>query len=101
VFGSLIIGVILLIFARQKIGIHPYILVVSCTDNSAETAVMEAVKGSVARLSVKAKTVSAHGTELSIEVTLKNEETAFVTALAAIDGVSNASLVTYNGQFAD
>jgi uncharacterized membrane protein YhiD involved in acid resistance len=101
VMGSLIIGVFLVLFAQKKIGIHPYILVVSCTDSSAETAVMETVKSAVARLQVKAKTVSAHGTELSIEVTLKNEETAFVSALCAIDGVSTASLVTYNGQFAD
>jgi uncharacterized membrane protein YhiD involved in acid resistance len=101
VVGSLIIGVILLIFARQKIGVHPYILVISCADNTAEAAIMDTVKDAVDRLQVKAKTVSAHGTELSIEVTLKNDETAFVSALAAIEGVSNASLVTYNGQFAD
>jgi uncharacterized membrane protein YhiD involved in acid resistance len=101
VVGSLIIGVFLVLFAQKKIGIHPYILVVSCTDSSAETAVMETVRSAVARLQVKAKTVSAHGTEISIEVTLKNEETAFVSALCAIDGVSTASLVTYNGQFAD
>jgi uncharacterized membrane protein YhiD involved in acid resistance len=101
VVGSLIIGVILLIFARQKIGVHPYILVISCADSTAEAAIMDTVKNAVDRLQVKAKTVSAHGTELSIEVTLKNDETAFVSALAAIEGVSNASLVTYNGQFAD
>ena len=101
VLGSIIIGLILILFARRKIGVHPYILVVSCEDGDAETAALELIGASVARSSVKAKTVSPAGIELSIEVTLRNEDTTFVTPLFQLDGVSSASLVTYNGQFAD
>ena len=36
-----------------------------------------------------------------MEVTLKNGDTTFVTPLYQLDGVTSASLVTYNGQFAD
>ncbi len=101
VAGSVIIGVILLIFARRKIGVHPYILVIDCADSAAETAVMEAIRAAADRPAVKAKTVSPSGIELSVEVTLKDGDTAFVTSLCDISGVSTASLVTYNGQFAD
>ena len=101
VVGSVFIAIILVLFARQKIGVHPFILVVSCADTAAETAVLDAVKSGTARSAVKAKTVTAAGIELSVEVTLQNEETAFVTALCALPGVSSASLVTYNGQFAN
>ena len=101
VAGSLIIGLILVLFAKQKIGVHPYILVVTCADGTAESAVMDALKTAVSHSAVKAKTVSPAGIELSIEVTLKRDSAAFVTDLCAIDGVQNASLVTYNGQFAD
>lgn len=101
VVGSLIIGLILVLFAKQKIGVHPYILVVTCAGGAAEDAVMGKLKTAVAHSTMKAKTVSPAGIELSIEVTLKNENAAFVTDLCAIDGVQTASLVTYNGQFAD
>ena len=101
VIGSIVIGVILILFARRKIGVHPYILVVNCGDDDAEEAVFRMLDAAVARYSVKAKTVTPAGIELSIEVTLKDGDTRFVTPLFQLDGVSNASLVTYNGQFAD
>ena len=101
VIGSIIIGLILIVFARRKIGTHPYILVVSCGDGDAEAAVLKKLDAAVSRYSVKAKTVNPAGIELSIEVTLKDDDTTFVTPLFEIDGVSSASLVTYNGQFAD
>lgn len=101
VLGSIIIALILVVFARRKIGIHPYILVVSCANAEAEAAVMKAIAEAVTSSSIKAKTVTAAGIELSVEVTLKNDETAFVTGLCALDGVATASLVTYNGQFAN
>ncbi len=101
VVGSLIIGIILVVFARRKIGEHPYIIVLSCADGEAETKALEALGAAVGKYVVKAKTVTAAGIEISAEVTLKGDDTAFVTGLCAIDGVASASLVTYNGQFAD
>ena len=101
VVGSVIIGVILIVFARQKIGEHPYILVVNCENGEAEKDVMAALRKAVAGSTVKAKTVTPAGVELSIEVKLKGGDTMFVTSIFELEGVTNASLVTYNGQFAD
>ncbi len=101
VIGSIIIGLILIVFARRKIGVHPYILVVNCADGDSEKAALAAIDKSVARSSVKAKTVTPAGIELSVEVTLKDGDTTFVTPLFELNGVTSASLVTYNGQFAD
>lgn len=101
VLGSLIIALVLVLFAHRKIGEHPYILVLSCANAEAEAEAMKTIAAGVAHSSVKAKTVNPAGIELSIEVTLKGEETTFVSDLCALDGVSAASLVTYNGQFAD
>ena len=101
VIGSVLIGIILLVFARRKIGEHPYILVVRCDNGEAEKAVLAALRKAVASSTVKAKTVNPAGIELSVEVTLKNGDTTFVTGIFELDGVADASLVTYNGQFAD
>ena len=101
VLGSIVIGVILVVFARRRISEHPYILVINCEDDEAEEAVMAALSKAVAGCKVKAKTVNPAGVELSIEVTLRNNSTKFVTSLFQLDGVTNASLVSYNGQFAD
>lgn len=101
VLGSIIIGAILLVFAKRRIGEHPYILVVNCENGDAEKTVMEALKKYTAGSVVKAKTVTPAGVELSIEVTLKGGDTLFVTDIFELEGVTNASLVTYNGQFAD
>ena len=101
IVGSVVIAVILVVFARRKIGVHPYILVVDCADAKAEAAVMNQLHSKLGRVSVKAKTVSTAGIELNVEVKIDGDDSAFVTALSAIEGVSSASLVTYNGQFAD
>lgn len=101
VIGSVVIGVVLVVFARRRIGEHPYILVVNCEDGEAEQAVMAALAKKTAGSTVKAKTVTPAGVELSVEVTLKGKDTLFVTDIFGIEGVTNASLVTYNGQFAD
>lgn len=99
VFGSLFIGVILIIFVNKKSGDSPYILVVNCADDQAEQKVLDTVKTSVKKQVIKSKAVSQNGIELTIEVRLKSSETDFVNILGAIDGVSNTVLVSYNGEY--
>ena len=59
----------------------------------------ELAKKSVNKLVVKSKTVSASGIDVNYEIRLKSDETEFVNALSAIDGVNNAMLVSYNGDY--
>ena len=54
---------------------------------------------SVARLAVKSKTVSASGVELTAEIRMKDGETSFVNRLNGIEGISGATLVSYNGEY--
>ena len=98
--GSVIIGLVLVVFAKRKISSHPFILVLNCTAE-AESAATDLIKKAVARYEIKAKTVSAAGLEITAEVTLKGDSTEFVTGVCALPGVTNASLVMYNGQFAE
>ena len=99
VFGSVIIGVILLIFANHNDSANPYIVVLRLTDSDAEKSAVEYLTGSTKRCVTKSKTVQKGSVELTLEVRLKDSNTDFVNALADMKGVESAVLVSYNGDY--
>ncbi len=99
VIGSLIIGIILVIFANRKIRNTPYILIVNCNDENAEKGALELIGKSVGKYMVKSKSVNASGIELTTEVRIKNNSTDFVNRVNELTGVSAATLVSYNGEY--
>ena len=99
VIGSGLIGCILFLFSNRKIHENPYILILNCGDEKAESRAMELAKAEVARFVVKAKTVNASGIELTAEIRMKDGETSFVNRLNAIGGITGATLVSYNGEY--
>lgn len=99
IIGYAIIGVILLLFANRKIRKLPYILVVSCKDEAAEQRITEILAKAVEYYTVKSKTVNAAGIEFTAELRTKDAETAFVNRITELEGVGNATLVSYNGEY--
>ena len=99
VVGSIIIGVILLVFVNKKSHFHPYILVMECANQESENKAREYIEPYVARSVVKSKTAQAGKVELNLEIRLKENNTDFVTALSRIPGVRSAVLVSYNGDY--
>ncbi len=99
VIGSAIIGVILLMFANRNVHDNPYILVISCRDEKAEESVLKTLSKSVARYVIKTKTVSRSQIEMTVEIRMKDAGTAFVNRLCEINGVEQAVLVSYNGEY--
>lgn len=99
VFGSVLIGIILLVFANRKPSENPYIIVVSCRDHAAELRVNDFLTSQVKRTAIKSKTVQKGAVELNYEVRLKDSNTDFVTALTELEGVDSAVLVSYNGDY--
>ncbi len=99
VFGSVIIGIVLLIFVNRKSHTNPYIIVLSCTDHSSEQAAMEFIKKQVVKCVVKSKSAQKGNVELNMEVRLKDDNTDFVNSLSEIGGVNSAVLVSYNGDY--
>ncbi|MEE1305048.1 MAG: DUF4956 domain-containing protein [Agathobacter sp.] len=99
VIGSVVIGVILLVFVNKKPHNNPYILVLSCQNQSSEKAVMDFLKTKVERCLVKSKSVQPNLIEVNTEVRLKSEDTEFVNEISLIDGVNSAILVSYNGDY--
>lgn len=100
VFGSLFIGIILVLFINHKSLDNPYILVVKCSGDESEQNVMDYIKRNVKKHVVKSKTVAAAtGVELTIEIKLKDMTTKFVNEISRIAGVNHAVLVSYNGEY--
>ena len=99
IFGSVIIGIILLVFVNKKGNEMPYVLVMQCAGDTAETEALALVEKSVKRYLIKSKTVSADGIELTVEIRLQDAAAKFVNALLETEGVRNATLVSYNGEY--
>ncbi len=99
VIGSVIIGVILLVFVNKKSHCNPYIVVLSCVDSAAEKNAKEFLDKQVSKCVVKSKTAQKGMIELNLEIRMKNDNTDFINTLSAMDGVSSAVLVSYNGEY--
>lgn len=99
IIGSVIIGVVLLVFVNRKSSETPYVLVLQCDSDAAESAALARVEESVKRYIIKSKTVGAEGIELTVEIRVKDAAAKFVNELLAVDGVRHATLVSYNGEY--
>lgn len=99
VIGSLLIGVILLVFVNRKSHVNPYILVLRLNGHESERAVQQFLDQHVARCAVKSKTVEKGSVELNLEVRLKSENTDFINCLSDMPGVLSAVLVSYSGEY--
>ena len=99
VIGSVVIGVVLLVFANKKSHVNPYIVVIRCADHASETNAMEFLKKQTQRCVVKSKTAQKGEVELNLEIRLKEDNTDFINDLAKMNGVYSAVLVSYNGDY--
>ena len=99
VIGSVIIGVILLVFVNEKSHTHPYIVVVRCENHDAETQVNKFLSEKTERCVVKSKSAQKGEIELNMEIRLKDDNTDFINNIADMNGVHSAVLVSYNGDY--
>ena len=99
IIGSVIIGIIIVVFSTRKIGDTPYILVVNCENEETENAANELIKEDAKKSVLKSKAVNKLGVELTYEVRIKDDNTGFVNKISACEGVTNAVLVSYNGEY--
>ena len=99
VTGAFVISAILLLMSSHKVKETPYMVVINCTSGKIENDILTIIQKSTKKYTVKAKSASKNSLELTVEVRLKNESTEFINSLTKITGVSNATLVSYNGDY--
>ncbi len=99
VIGSVIIGVILLVFVNKKSHSNPYIVVIRCDNHDGEAKAKTFLDGKTERCVIKSKSAQKGEIELNVEIRLKDDNTDFVNELADMAGVQSAVLVSYNGDY--
>lgn len=99
VIGSVVIGIMLLVFANQKSHVNPYIVVIRCSGHESEQAAKAYLDQQTERCVVKSKTAQKGEVELNLEIRLKHDNTDFINTLADMAGVHSAVLVSYNGDY--
>lgn len=99
VFGSVVIGVMLLVLANRKSSSNPYIAVIQCANHESETRAREFLKAQVESAVIKSKSAQKGSIELNYEIRLKNDDTDFISVLSEMEGVQSAVLVSYNGDY--
>ena len=99
VIGSVIIGIILLVFVNRKSHCNPYIVVIQCDGHDSETTAKAYLDKVTERCTIKSKSAQKGSLELTMEIRLKNDNTDFINALSEMQGVNSAVLVSYNGDY--
>ena len=99
VLGSVVIGIVLLVFANKKTHLNPYIVVIRCENHDVEIAAMDFLKKQVKRCIVKSKTARKGAIEINAEVRMKEDNTDFINILSEMNGMNSAVLVSYNGDY--
>lgn len=99
VIGSVIIGLILLVFVNRKSCCNPYIVVLQCSGYESEKAARAYLEKMTQRCTVKSKQAQKGSVELNMEIRLKDDNTDFINILSEMNGVNSAVLVSYNGDY--
>lgn len=98
IITNLSLGVLYLAyyFIKRNSKSSPYLLIVRYQNDAAD-CVLEAL-GSLKKSKVKSKTVSAGTTELCLEIKLTPQSMNLIDSVSKIDGVLDASAVSYQGE---
>ena len=99
VAGSIVIGIVLLLFVNKKTYLNPYIVVLSCRDYESECMAKEFLQKQVQRCVVKSKSAQKGAVELNMEIRMREENTDFINILSEMNGINSAVLVSYNGEY--
>ena len=97
IVGSIMIALFMLILTRPGKGISDsFLLVIQLSDASNEEYILNEIKQHTDRLSIKSKTISDAGTEITLEAKTSEDQTGFMNKLHADSSVTRATLVAYD-----
>lgn len=92
--GSIVVGIIILIFSGNIKEDTPYLFIVHFEDEEDEEKILSKIKTATQRYFVKSKIIDGNQFEYTIELRIKKNEMAFVNDVKKIASVSTATLVS-------
>ncbi|MFS0781833.1 DUF4956 domain-containing protein [Bacillus sp. 1P06AnD] len=100
IVGSILIGIVLLIFINKVTIENPYLLIIKYGDASLESKLEELVSKQSKKHAVKSKShLPENDLEIIYEVRVKSADTAFMNEVTEIEGVKSAVMLSYDGNF--
>ena len=100
VIGSIVIGLVIILFQNKIVVENPYLLVVKFDDESANTEIERILTNSTKKYMLKSKTiVQDYEIEVTYEVRMKENDSQLVSSIAKVAGVSSSVMLSYDGNF--
>lgn len=96
-FGSAVIGLILIWLSRRKLKEQAYLLIVRHSEAATDELRLQLRK---LDSKLKSKTARKDYIEQTVEVMLRDDNTSFVHTISNIPGVHDVSLINYTGDYA-
>lgn len=96
ILGSLFISVVVVAFSFIRGSNAGFYLLVINYKSGSQNNVSKVIE-KIPQKKLKTKTITDGNVEATYEIRIKNSDTSFISELSGIDGVTNAALVSYNG----
>lgn len=96
IVGSLVVGIVIYMLTKSVKQESPYLLLINFSETMAEQQIIDKIKATVTKYLIKSKTIDGDGTELTVELRIKDGETDLINELQRVESVSNAILVSNN-----
>lgn len=100
VIGSVLIGIVLLVFVNKITVENPFLLIVKAGGGSSSEAIEAELKKLTSRYQLKSQSfMGSDEMETTYEVRMKTGESAMLAELKALPGIKSAVMVSYDGNF--
>ncbi len=98
IVGSIMIAIFMLILTRPgKTISDTFLLVIQLSEGTDEKAILDRIQQHAARISIKSKSISDYGTEITMELRVSDSsDTDFINKLQSEGDVTRATLVAYD-----
>jgi uncharacterized membrane protein YhiD involved in acid resistance len=95
--GALIVILMLLTLNRRNMSSEMYILIVHYEGDDIGDELRRILHGK--RFQIKSRTVRKNDVELAVEITVKNNNTAFMDRIKEMSSVNDVSLIQFTGEY--
>ncbi|MDF2788338.1 MAG: hypothetical protein K0S80_1436 [Neobacillus sp.] len=100
VIGSILIGVVLIVFVNKVKIENPYLLVVRYSSTSIEKSLEHVISGHAIKHSLKSKSaMPGNDYEVTYEIRVKDHDLDFINNISTMEDVKSAIMLSYDGNF--